>query len=138
VALNDGASSAETSVAVLRAKFPGPLFVVGDNSPAHGGNALRTYLATPELDLRLIRLPAHSSDCNGDETIWAWIREEVTASSCFGTKAKVQAAVDHFFQEVAARTAEVNHRCRSALQAAADTVSADQDACYVDPIAALL
>ena len=95
-------------------------------------------MTTPDLDLRLVRLPPYSPDFNADEAdeaIWAWIREEVTANTCFGTKAKVQAAVDHFFQEVATRTAEVKQRCRSALQAAADTLTADQDACYVDPIA---
>jgi transposase len=134
----DGTSSAETSVAFLRhlrATFPGPLIVIWDNSPVHGGDALRAYLATPDLDLRLVRLPAYSPDFNADEAIWAWIREEVTANTCFGTKAKVQAAVDQFFQAVATRTAEVKQRCRSALQAAADTLTADQDACYVDPIA---
>jgi transposase len=135
----DGNSSAETSVAFLRslrAKFAGPLFIIWDNSPVHGGDALRTYLAMPDLDLRLVRLPAYSPDFNADEAIWAWIREEVTANTCFGTKAKVQAAVDHFFLEVAARTTEVKQRCRSALQAAADALTSDQDACYVDPIVA--
>ena len=134
----DGTSSAETSVAFLqhlRARFAGPLIIIWDNSPVHGGDALRAYLATPDLDLRLVRLPASSPDFNADEAIWAWIREEVTANTCFGTKAKVQAAVDHFFQEVATRTAEVKQRCRSARQAAADALIADQDACYVDPIA---
>ena len=134
----DGTSSAETSVAFLqhlRATFPGPLIIIWDNSPVHGGDALRTYLATPDLDLRLVRLPAYSPDFNADEAIWAWIREEVTANTCFGTKAKVQAAVDRFFQEVSTRTAEVKQRCRSALQAAADALTADQDPCYVDPIA---
>lgn len=56
-----GNSTAETSAVFLRqlrAKHPGPLIVIWDNGPAHGGAALRTYLATPALDLRLIRLPA--------------------------------------------------------------------------------
>jgi len=131
----DGNSVAETSTAflrALRAKFPRPLVMLWDNSPVHGGDALRTYLATPDLDLRLVRLPAYSPDFNADEAIWAWIRDEVTTNTCFGTKAKVQVAVDHFFQDVATRTTEVKQRCRSALQAAAEALTVDQDACYVD------
>lgn len=135
----EGNSSAETSVAFLahlRARFAGPLIVIWDNSPVHGGDALRAYLATPDLDLRLVRLPAYSPDYNADEAIWSWIREEVTANTCFGTRAKVQETVNRFFQEVADRAAEVTQRCRSALQAAADALTADQDACYADPIVA--
>ena len=91
----DGNSCAETSVAFLRqlrANHPEPLIVIWDNGPAHGGDAIRAYLATPDLRLRLVRLPAYSPDFNPDEAIWGWIREEVTANTCFGTKAKVQRA----------------------------------------------
>ncbi len=111
----DGNSSAETTTSflrALRAKFSRPLVKLWDNSPVHGGDALRAYLATPDLDLRLVRLPAYSPDFNADEAIWSWIREEVTTNTCFGTKAKVQAAVNHFFQDVATRTTEVKQRCR--------------------------
>ena len=74
----------------MRANHAEPLIVIWDNGPAHGGDALRAYLATPDLRLRLVRLPAYSPDFNPDEAIWAWVREEVTANTCFGTKAKVQ------------------------------------------------
>jgi hypothetical protein len=56
----DGNSCAETSVAFLRqlrAKHAEPLIIIWDNGPAHGGEALRAYLATPDLRLRLVRLP---------------------------------------------------------------------------------
>jgi len=135
----DGTSSAETSVAFLRsfrATFPRPLIVIWANSPVDGGDALRAYLAPPDRDMRLVRLPSYRPDFNADEAIGAWIRDELTANTCFGTKAKVQAAVDRFFQEVASRTAEVKHRCRSALQATAEALTSAQDACYVDPIVA--
>ena len=59
----EGNSSAATSVRFLqqlRANHPGPLIVIWDNGPAHGGDALRAYLATPNLRLRLVRLPAYS------------------------------------------------------------------------------
>ena len=70
----DGNGTAETSVRFLqqlRAGHPEPLIVIWDDGPAHGGEALRTYLGTPDLRLRLVRLPAYSPDFNADEAIWA-------------------------------------------------------------------
>jgi transposase len=122
-----GNSTAETSAVFLRqlrAKHPGPLIVIWDNGPAHGGEALRTYLATPALDLRLIRLPAYSPDFNADEAIWGWAREEVTSNTCLGTKALVQEKMAEFFAGLTARTAEVQTRCRTKLQALADALPA--------------
>src|SRR5205823_1167585 len=92
----EGNSSAATSVRFLqqlRAHHPEPLMVIWDNGPAHGGDPLRTYLSTPDLHLRLVRLPAYSPDFNPDEHIWGWVRAEVTANTCFGTKAKVREKV---------------------------------------------
>jgi hypothetical protein len=62
-------STAQTSVAFLRqlrAKYNGPLIVTWDNGPAHRGPALREYLTTPGLNLRLVALPAYSPDFNPD------------------------------------------------------------------------
>ena len=56
-----GNSNAETSTAFLqqlRANHPGPLVVIWDNGPAHRGAAIRSYLTTPDLHLRLVALPA--------------------------------------------------------------------------------
>jgi transposase len=120
-------SSAETSVAFLeqlRAHHTGPLVVFWDNAPAHGGEPLRAYLRSPDLRLRLVRLPAYSPDFNADEHLWAWVRAEVTANTCFGTAAKVRAAVDPFFAGLAARKDEVMRRCRTALQSRAGAVEA--------------
>jgi transposase len=122
-----GNSSADTSVRFLqqlRAHHPEPLVVVWDNGPAHGGDPVREYLRTPDLHLRLIRLPAYSPDFNADEHIWAWVREEVTANTCFGTAANVRAAVDPFFAGLAARQDEVKQRCRTELQSRADALLA--------------
>jgi hypothetical protein len=66
----DGNSCAETSVAFLqhlRARHAEPLIIIWDNGPAHGGDALRAYLATPDVRLRIVRLPAYSPDFNPDE-----------------------------------------------------------------------
>jgi len=117
--------TAATSVAFLkqlRAHHEEPLIVIWDNGPAHHGPEIREYLTTPDLNLRLVALPGYSPDFNPDEAIWDWIREEVTANTCFGTAAKVREKVDAFFVGLAKRTAEVKQRCRRDLQAQADAL----------------
>jgi transposase len=123
----EGNSCADTSVAFLRhlrARHPEPLIVIWDNAPAHGGDPIRDYLATPDVRFRLVRLPAYSPDFNADEHIWGWIREEVTANTCFGTAAKVREHVDPFLADLATRTDEVTQRCRTVLQSKADALDA--------------
>jgi transposase len=123
----EGNSSAATSAAFLRhlrAHSPEPLIVIWDNGPAHSGEPIRDYLATPDLRLRLVRLPAYSPDFNADEHLWGWIREEVTANTCFGTAAAVRAHVDPFLAGLAARPEAVRQRCRTVLQTKADTLDA--------------
>lgn len=139
-----GTSSSATSAAFLRklrTNHPGPLIVIWDNGPAHGGDAVRDYLATPDLALRALRLPAYSPDFNPDEAIWAWAREEVTANTCLGTKARVQEGMARFFAGLADRTAEVQSRCRRKLQALAEELAVPSpeshpQALHVDPIGA--
>jgi transposase len=130
--------TAETSAAFLRqlrARFAEPLIIVWDNGPAHRGDALRTYLATPDLQLRLVRLPAYSPDFNADEAIWDWVRDEVTANTCLGSKDKVREKVGQFFRGLAERTDEVKQRCRTILQARAEAFS---QTVHVDPTLALV
>jgi transposase len=142
----DGNSNAETSARFLRqlrAAHPEPLIVIWDNGPAHGGDALRAYLATPDLHLRLVRLPGYSPDFNADEAIWGWVREEVTANTCFGTAAQVREHVGRFFRDLPGRTREVKRRCRTVLQARAEAfapVAAAllQDTPHADPTLALV
>ena len=72
-----GYSNAETSTAFLkqlRGKYAGPLTVIWDKAPAHHGDAMRAYLATPGLRLRLVSLPGYSPDFNAAEAIWNWAR----------------------------------------------------------------
>jgi len=141
-----GTSSSATSAAFLaqlRASHPEPLIVIWDNGPAHGGEDVRAYLATPDNDLRVLRLPAYSPDFNADEAIWAWAREEVTANTCLGTKAAVQEKMAHFFDGLKGRTAEVQSRCRTKLQALAQelVLAAPGQALvahHVDPTCALV
>ena len=120
-----GNSTAETSTTFLRqlrGNHPEPLVVIWDNGPAHRGQPIREYLRTPNLNLQLAALPPYSPDFNGDEAIWGWVREEVTANTCLGTRAIVQEKVGEFFHGLADRTAEVKQRCRTELQARADTL----------------
>ncbi len=139
-----GTSSSATSAAFLkqlRGHHPGPLIVIRDNGPAHGGDAVRDYLATPDSALRVLRLPAYSPDFNADEAIWAWVREEVTANTCLGTKATVQERMAHCFDGLTSRTAEVQSRGRRKRQALAEAVpvtspETHQPTPYVDPISA--
>jgi transposase len=146
-----GNSCAETSAAFLRhvrARHAGPLVVFWDNAPAHSGDALRAYLTTPGLRLRLARLPAYSPDFNAAEAIWDWARDEVTANTCFGTAARVREHLDPFFAGLAARPAEVQRRCRTVLQAKAEALDAvaaainllhhTRHATHVDPSLALV
>ena len=142
----EGNSSAETSVTFLqqlRAHHPEPLIVIWDNGPAHSGDAMRAYLSTPDLRLRLVRLPAHSPDFNPDEHIWGWVRAEVTANTCFGTKARVREKVGAFFRGLADRTEEVTRRCQTILQTKAESYTAAvhailQLSLHVDPTLALV
>jgi transposase len=122
----EGNYTSETTVAFLRqlrANHAEPLIVVWDNGPAHHGEAIRKLLATPDLRLRLVPLPGYSPDFNADEAIWDWAREEVTANTCLGTKAKVQEKMAQFFQGLAGRTDEVKRRCRTTLQAQAEALA---------------
>ena len=57
------------------------------------GEALREYLRTPGLELRLVNLPGYSPDFNGDEAIWGWAREEATGNLCLGSREAVQEKV---------------------------------------------
>ena len=71
----EGNSNSGTSAAFLsqlRQRRSGPLRVIWDNAPAHRGEAVREYLRTPGLELRLLNLPGYSPDFNADEAVWGW------------------------------------------------------------------
>lgn len=132
----EGNSNAATSTAFLRqlrAQHPEPLTVIWDNSPAHRGDAIRAYLTTPDLNLRLVNLPSYSPDFNADEAIWGWVRQEVTANLCLGTRAAVREKVDGFFTDLTLRRDEVKRRCRTVLQAKADELIGDTQANPLHP-----
>ena len=124
----EGNSNSGTSVAFLtqlKEKHPGPLRVIWDNAPAHRGEAVREYLRTPELELRLVNLPSYSPDFNADEAVWGWAREEVTGNLCLGSRAAVQERVGKFLAGLSRRKDEVRRRCRTVLQSRAETLPRD-------------
>ena len=132
-----GTCTAETSVTFLtqlREKHAESLIIVWDNGPAHHGDAIRTYLKTPDLNLRLVALPAYSPDFNADEAIWDWVRDEVTANTCLGTKARVQEKIDAFFATLAERRADVQRRCRTTLQVQADALASGSGRLVPQPV----
>ena len=102
----EGNSNSGTSAAFLgqlRERHSGRLNVIWDNAPAHRGEAVREYLRTPGLNLRLFNLPGYSPDFNADEAVWGWAREEATGNLCLGTKVKVQERVGSFLVGLANR-----------------------------------
>ncbi len=128
----EGNSNAKSSMAFLtqlQERHTGPLNVIWDNAPAHRGEAVREYLRTPGLRLRLglglVNLPGYSPDFNADEAIWGWAREEATGNLCLGTKAKVQEKVGHFLAGLVGRKDEVKGRCRTVLQSRAEALLRD-------------
>ena len=124
----EGNSNGESSVAFLeqlRERHGGRLNVIWDNAPAHRGPAMRSYLETPGLNLRLVNLPGYSPDFNADEAVWGWVREEATGNQGLGTKALVQKRVNHFLDGLASRKDEVRRRCRTVLQSKAEALVRD-------------
>ena len=124
----EGNSNSGTSAAFLnqlRQRRSGQLNVIWDNAPAHRGAAVREYLRTPGLELRLVNLPGYSPDFNADESIWGWVREEATGNLCLGSKAAVQQRVGSFLAGLASRSGEVKRRCRTVLQSRAEALLPD-------------
>ena len=124
----EGNSNSETSVAFLkqlRERHDGKLNVIWDNAPAHRGEAVREYLKTPDLNLRLLNLPGYSPDFNADEAIWGWTRAEATGNLCLGSREAVQERVNGFLTGLAHRQNEVRQRCRTTLQSRAEAQRRD-------------
>ena len=132
----EGNSNSATSAAFLRqlrAQHTEPLAVIWDNSPAHQGDAIRAYLTTPNLKLRLVNLPSYSPDFNADEAVWGWARQEATANQCLGNRTAVREKMGGFFTDLTHRREEVKRSCRTVLQAKADALIGDTQASPLRP-----
>ena len=123
----EGNSNSGTSAAFLsqlRQRRSGPLKVIWDNAPAHRGEAVREYLLTPGLELRLVNLPGYSPEFNADEAVWG-AREEATGNLCLGSREAVQERVGKFLARLTSRKDEVRRRCRTVLQSRAESLLRD-------------
>ena len=131
----EGNSNSGTSVAFLtqlKEKHPGPLRVIWDNAPAHRGEAVREYLRTPELELRLVNLPGTARTStpmrlSGAGRERACPRENGGGhwQSVLGSRAAVQERVGKFLAGLSSRKDEVRRRCRTVLQSRAETLLRD-------------
>ena len=85
----EGNSNSGTSAAFLgqlRERHSGRLNVIWDNAPAHRGEAVREYLRTPGLNLRLFNLPGYSPDFNADEAVWAGLGRRRPGTYAWGPR----------------------------------------------------
>ena len=134
---NSNSATSAAFLLQLRERHPEPLTVIWDNSPAHRGDALRAYLATPSLNLRLLTCPATAQTSTPrsltNRAIWGWARQEATANQCLGTRAAVQEQVGDFFARLSSRREEAKRRCRTMLQAQADELTASAPANTLRP-----
>ena len=124
----EGNSNSGTSAAFLeqlRDRHGRGLNVIWDNAPAHRGEALREFLRTPGLNLRLVNLPGYSAGFNADEAIWGWARGEATGNLRLGTMAAVQERVSSFLAGLASRKDEVRRSCWTVLQSRAERLLQD-------------
>ena len=122
---NSNAGTSAAFLAQLRRRHTGPLNVIWDNALAHRGEAMREYLRTPGLELRMVNLPGYSPDFNAGEALWGWAREEATGNLGLGSKAAVQERVNSFLAGLDRRKEEVKRRCRTILQSRAKALSGD-------------
>jgi hypothetical protein len=113
-------------------------------SAAQAPNSLaRSSPRLRDADHVLADEPQKVQEVETDEHIWGWVRAEVTANTCFGTKAKVREKVGAFFRGLTDRTDEVKRRCRTVLQPQADAFASTvqailQPSHHVDPTLALV
>ena len=132
----EGNSNSGTSVAFLkqlREKHPGPLQVIWDNAPAHRGEAVREYLRTPELELKLVNPRFHEGRlCRGTARTSTPMRpsgagreKRATGNLCLGSREAVQERVGKSLAGLSSRKDEVRRRCRTVLQSRAETLPRD-------------
>ena len=111
----EGNSNSGTSAAFLerlRQRHSGPLGVIWDNAPAHRGEAVREYLRTPGLGLRLMNPRFHEGRlCRATARTEAPMRP---------SGAGREERVGNFLCGLSIRKDEVKGRCRTVLQSKAE------------------
>ena len=121
----EGNSNSGTSVAFLkqlREKHPEPMRVIWDNAPAHRGEAVREYLRTPGLDLRLVNLPGTARTSTPMRRSGAGRERRRRAISAWAAGRRCRKRVGNFLAGLASRRDEVRRRCRTVLQSRAEAL----------------
>ena len=83
--------------------------------------------------LGVVNLPSYSLDCNADETVWGWVREEGVANLCLGIRAAVGEKVGDFFARLSGRREAVKRRSRTVLQVNAVELMGSAQADWLRP-----
>ena len=121
-----GNSNAETSTAFLqqlRENHPGPLVVIWDNGPAHRGEAIRSYLATPDLHLRFGSLTGLQPRLQCRRSRLGLGQGRGHGQRMPGNKSPSPREDERILRRANThRNDEVRHRCRTLLQARADAL----------------
>ena len=129
----EGDSNSGTSVAFLtqlKEKHPVPLRVIWDNAPARRGEAVREYLRTPELELRLVNPHFHEGRlCRATARTSTPMRLSGGLGargghwqSVPGEQGGGAGEVGKFLAGLSSRKDEVRQRCRTGLQSRAETL----------------
>ena len=79
---SSNAGPSATFLAQLRRRHVELLNVTWDNAPVHRGEAMREYLRTPGLELRLVNLPGYSPDFNAAEAVYGAGRGRRPLATC--------------------------------------------------------
>ena len=132
----DGNSNSGTSVAFLRQlreRHSGPLNVIWDNAPAHRGEAMREYLRTPGLGMRLVNPRFHEGRlCRATARTSTPMRQSGAgrerrplAICAWEARRRWRRGSGKFLSGLTTRKDEVKRRCRTVLQSRAETFLRD-------------
>jgi transposase len=79
----------------LREELPGrPILMIWDGASYHRSGAVLAEAA--RLNIKILRLPAYSPDFMPVESLWRWLRQEVTYHRCHHTPEELITRVDAF------------------------------------------
>ena len=124
----EGNSNGESSVAFLerlRERHGGRLGVIWDNAPAHRGPAMRSYLETPGLNLRLVTCLATARTSTPLRRSGAGQGKRPPETSAWEPKPWCSTGSTTLFSGLCSRKDEMRCRCRTVLQSRAGALLRD-------------
>ena len=75
------------------------VLIIWDGAPWHN-RALKVQHHAADLGLSLIQLPAYSPDLNPIESLWKWMREDLSQHHCFQYLYQLEKACLDFIQRI--------------------------------------